>query len=265
MKHTVKKSKPVVKNTKPLKNDFEMYKTKNYTPLDFSEKKNNWMTNQQVKISISGEKNDINVNISDLNDKAISSEQLNNLNLRVVQVPQDFSGIYNQIKLLDSNSINYSFDKKIDSCGAVFVQYQLKSNSTPVNLVKYLDSNGNWTNKLDSSCEVKLPKDSATNVEYSSNNNLSGIFFDKDKFIANKAFNFNIIFNKFGVNKTPTDLFVYAINNDLSDFKVIGVKSYGNAVTGTYFETFLDKGSYVLGYTFNEGKTENYFKNINVQ
>lgn len=112
VKHTVKKSKPVVKNTKPLKNDFEMYKTKNYTPLDFSEKKNNWMTNQQVKISISGEKNDINVNISDLNDKAISSEQLNNLNLRVVQVPQDFSGIYNQIKLLDSNSINYSFDKK---------------------------------------------------------------------------------------------------------------------------------------------------------
>lgn len=264
VKKVVKKVvKPKVSKA-PVKNDFEMYKTKNYTPLDFSEKKNNWMTNQQVKLSISGDDKNINVIISDFNDKAIPAEQLNNNQLRVVQVPHNFSSIFNQTQTLNTNT-HYSFNKNVNSCSAVFVQYQLKSNSNPINLVKYLDKSGNWSNSLDSNCEVKIPKDSSTNIDYSSNNNLSGLFLDKTKLVANKAFNFNIIFNKFGVNKVPNDLFVYVISSDLSDFKVINPKYYGNAVSGTYFETFLDKGNYILGYTFNEGNVENYFQNINIQ
>lgn len=256
--------KAIVKaSTAPIKNDFELVKTKNYTPIDFSPKQK-WILNSQVKLSIQDKGNNFEVSISDTNGQVIPPEQFTKSFVRVVQISQNFDTIVHQEDEMNFTGNPYSFNKEVKNCAAVFVQYHLNSSAVATNLVQYVDKNGSLSDHIDSSCKQENPEDLPTNLNYSSINNISGLFFKNDKLLSTRPINFNIIFTKNGSTKTPNELFVYSVKPDFSDLRVIEPKTYGNASSGVIFETNLEKGSYILGYTFKEGKVENYFKNIHV-
>lgn len=270
VKTTVKKiiKRPIKKavkiTPKPVKNDFDLVKTQNYTPIDFSTNQK-WILNNQIKLNIQDNLKVLEVSISDSNGKVIPKEQFNKSFIRVVQISQDFNKLNHQENEMNFSNTSFLFDKTLENCGAIFVQYHLKSSSTPTNLVKYVDQNGLLTNSIDSSCKSQLPQDLSTNLNYSVLNNMSGLFFKNDKLVATKPINFNILFLKNGLSRTPNDLFVYAVKQDFSDLNVLEPQSFGTAASGISYENTLEKGKYILGYSFNEGSTENYFKNINVE
>lgn len=272
VKPTVKKvfkkkvlHKPTTKlSNVPVKNDFELSKTQNYTPIDFSNKQR-FILNTQVKLSLQERGNNFEVSISDNNDQVIPKEQFNKSFLRVVQISQNFETITHQENELNFVNTTYNFNKDVKNCAAVFVQYHLNSSAIATNLVKYLDKNGSLTDHIDSSCKQDNPEDLATNINYSVSNNVSGLFFKNNKLLSTRPVNFNIVFSKEGSTRTPNDLFVYTVKSDFSDLRVIEPKTYGNAASGVIFETNLEKGKYILGYTFKENKTEGYLKNIHVE
>ena len=247
--------------------DFDMTKSKDYVPVDFSEpaKFDNLLKTSQVKLTINGvDDNKINVNISDLNGNIIPADQFNKNSLQVIQIAENFEKLSNQNQVMNFKESSYLFNQEIKKCGVVFVQYQLKSSAEPTNLVKYINHDGEWTNQLDSECKVSLPNNLANSLDYYDENDLSGLFFNSQKIIAGKPILFHLIYNKLGITKIPNNLLVYAMKSDFSDLKVINLKSVGNAVTGTNFETILENGNYIFGYSFNEGKPNNYYRNVNV-
>lgn len=260
-KHVVKKTVPV-KKVEP--NNFDMVKTQNYNPIDFSEK-NKWIQNSQVKSSIKENGSHLEVNISDMNGHVIPKEQFNRDFIRVVQISQNFKTINRQEDNMDFLNSSYIFNKEVRNCAAIFVQYHLKSSSVPTNLVKYVSKDGSLSDSIDSSCKQNTPNDLPTNLNYSDSNNISALLFKNNKLVSSKPVSFNVVFSKDGVVRIPNDLFVYAVKSDLSDLSVLEPKNYGNNSSGISFEQNLEKGHYVLGYSFKEGKTENYFKNINVE
>lgn len=262
--------KPVVKKAvnkpvaKTVKNDFDMVKTQNYTPVDFSQK-SQWISDSQVKLSVFDNLSHIDVSISDTNGQVIPKEQFNKSFIRVVQVSHDFKTVNHQENEMNFKSNSYEFHKEVQHCGAIFVQYHLKGSAIATNLVKYVNKQGQLADTVDSSCKIKNPEELPTSLNYSVSNNMSGLFFKEAKLLSSRPVAFNIVYSKEGITRTPKDLFVYALKSDFSDLKVIEPKSYGNVVSGVIFENTLEKGNYVLGYSFNEGKVENYFKNIQVQ
>lgn len=270
VKHTIHKKpvqKAVIKKTvikKTVVNNFDMVKTQNYTPVDFSQK-NKWILNSQVNASIKDNASHIEVTLSDKNGQVIPKEQFNKDFIRVVQISNNFKSINHQEENMNFVDTSYMFNKSENNCSAIFVQYHLKSSAIPTTLVKYISNEGALRDNIDSSCPQAIPEDISTNVNYSVSNNISGLIFKDNKLISSKPVSFNIIFSKDGVTKIPNDLFVYAIKNDFSDLTVFEPKNYGHASSGIAFEQNLAKGQYVLGYSFKEGKKEDYFKNINVQ
>lgn len=262
VKKPIKKQVKVVK--KQVKNEFEFSKTQNYIPVDFSSKQN-FISKEQVKLNIQDNLNVLDVTISDDNGQVIPKEQFNKSFIRVVQVSQNFNTITHQENEMNFSTTTSLFKKNLENCGAIFVQYELKSSTSPISLVKYVDKNGLLSNNIDNSCVSKLPKDLPTNLNYSASNNLSSLFFKNYKLVANQPIDFSILFLKNGLSRTPKDLFVYILKQDFSDLNVIEPKSFGNAVNGVSFEHTLAKGNYILGYSFNEGATETYFKNLNVE
>lgn len=266
-KYVAKKKvvKPIiVKKSISVSNNYEMRKTQNYVPTDFTNKQK-WISSSDVQLSILNKPNQLDISISDTNGQVIPKEQFKNSNLRIVQFSSDLKITNNQTKEMNFQGLPYSFDKKVETCGTVFVQYQLKNAPMPTSLVKHIDSNGLLQDNLDSTCEKNAPKDLPTNLNYSVNNNISGLFFKNHKLLSSRPVAFNIVFSKDGVTRNATDLFVYAVKPDFSDLVVFEPKSYGTAASGTYFENNLNKGDYILGYSFKEGKFESYLKNIQVQ
>lgn len=260
-KHVVKKAVPV---KKVVLNNFDMVKTQNYTPIDFSEK-NKWIQNSQVKSSIKENGSHLEVSISDMNGHVIPKEQFNRDFIRVVQISQNFKTVNRQEDNMDFLNSSYIFNKEVRNCAAIFVQYHLKSSAVPTNLVKYVSKDGSLRDSIDSSCKQNTPDDLPTNLNYSDSNNISALLFKNNKLVSSKPVSFNVVFSKDGVVRIPNDLFVYAVKSDLSDLSVLEPKNYGTNSSGIAFEQNLEKGHYVLGYSFKEGKTENYFKNINIE
>lgn len=260
-KHVVKKAIPV-KKVEP--NNFDMVKTQNYTPIDFSEK-NKWIQNTQVKSSIKENGSHLEVSISDTNGNVIPKEQFNKDFIRVVQIPQNFNTVNRQEDTMDFLNSSYIFNKEVRNCAAIFVQYHLKSSAVPTTLVKYISKDGSLRDSIDSACKQNTPTDLPTNLNYSDSNNISALLFKNSKLVSSKPVSFNVVFSKDGVVRIPNDLFVFAVKSDLSDLSVLEPKNYGTTASGIAFEQNLEKGHYVLGYSFKEGKTENYFKNINVE
>lgn len=254
--------KTVVKKT--VVDNFDMVKTQNYTPVDFSQK-NKFILNNQVNASIKENGSHIEVTISDKLGHVIPKEQFNKDFIRVVQISNNFKNVNHQEENMNFSDVSYLFNKVENNCSAIFVQYHLKSSAVPTTLVKYVFHEGTLRDSMDSSCPQSIPEDISTNVNYSVSNNISGLIFKDNKLVATKPVSFNIIFSKDGVTKVPSDLFVYAVKNDFSDLTVFEPKNYGHASSGVLFEQNLEKGHYILGYSFKEGKKEDYFKNINVE
>lgn len=258
--------KRVVKKTvvkKKVVNNFEMVKTQNYTPTDFSQK-NNWLLSSQVNTTIKDSASHIEVSISDKQGQVIPKEQFNKDFIRVVQFANNFKNVTHEEESMNFNHTSYMFNKVESICSTIFVQYHLKSSAVPTTLVKYISQQGLLRDNIDSSCSQTLPEDLATNVNYSASNNISGLILKDNKLVSSKPVSFNIIFSKDGVIKIPEELFVYAVKKDFSDLTVLEPKNYGHAASGVLFENNLEKGQYILGYSFKEGKKENYFKNITV-
>lgn len=265
-KRLIKKNivKKIIPNKIVEENSIEMVKTQSYIPNDFSEK-NQWIKSNQIKSSIKNNGSHLEISISDINGKIIPKEQFNKDFIRVVQLSQDFKIVNNQENKMDFLNNSYIFNKEVDNCAAIFVQYHLKYSSIPTTFIKYLSNEGILSDSIDSSCKQTIPNDLSTNINYSETNNISGILFKNNKFVSSKPVTFNIVFSRQGIVKIPNNLFVYAVKFDFSDLSVLEVKNYGHNSNGVLFEQMLEKGNYVLGYSFNEGETENYFKNINVQ
>lgn len=258
--------KRVVKKTvvkKKVVNNFEMVKTQNYTPTDFSQK-NNWLLSSQVNTTIKDSASHIEVSISDKQGQVIPKEQFNKDFIRVVQFANNFKNVTHEEESMNFNNTSYMFNKVESICSTIFVQYHLKSSAVPTTLVKYISQQGLLLDNIDSSCSQTLPEDLATNVNYSASNNISGLILKDNKLVSSKPVSFNIIFSKDGIIKVPEQLFVYAVKKDFSDLTVLEPKNYGHAASGVLFENNLEKGQYILGYSFKEGKKENYFKNITV-
>lgn len=273
-KSTALASKPVIKKFKkvvkkpivkkhlvkvPTKNNIEMGNQYYQSPNVIQT-----ITPDKVKLSLLDNDSHFELFISDIDGQVIPKEQFSQSFLRFIQVTQDFNIISHEEKEINILNKSYVFNKEVKKCSAIFIQYSLKNNINEHTFVKYINQNGILSDHIDTSCMQKSPEDLPTNLNYSQNNNISGLFFKNNKLLSSQPVVFHIIFTKDGITRTPNDLFVYAIKQDLSDFSVLKPLSYGNGVNGILFEKKFMKGNYLLGYSFKEGKFENYLKNIHV-
>lgn len=261
--------KPIVKSNDVKKeinkNEIDLPKTK-ASDDEYLMNQSKYILAQNVDLDFKDLNSKITVSLKDSKGNIIPENQFKNNTIKLLTLSSDLKTIATQENEINVENNEYEFKKEINTCAAYFIQYELKSSAEPNNLVKYIDSTGKWTNNFDSKCNTEnVNLDNGTDVDYSLDNNLSGLILSSDKLNYNQPIKFNVVYSKFGRNRYPKNLTVFALKTDFSEIKLINPKQIGNAVSGATYETYLNKGNYILGYTFTEGRKEIYLQTINVE
>lgn len=169
-----------------------------------------------------------------------------------------------EIQYDESDAYEVSFDHK-DGCRVVFLEYKLNNQDEAKTVAKFVDSSGNFVNKVPSSCKGNAAESKDTTF-YTPSGNIVNIGFAQ-KQSADKGLGMQVHFVREGHEFTPYNLKAYAVARDFSNFYTLNTKTNGK---GPYFGMDVSKkvptGSYFIFIGYEQGNKVEWVKtSISVQ
>lgn len=131
------------------------------------------------------------------------------------------------------------------TCQALFVKYQLKTQTEPTVVTKFLDDKGNLVDQNPNQCEANKI-DTKDTTFYTKNNNIVNIGFNQ-KSLSNNTLGMIVHFNREGREFFPAKTFSFAIPSDFSKFYTLNAKQDNrSAFFGVNFSQAVPSGSYYV-------------------
>lgn len=164
----------------------------------------------------------------------------------------------------ESDAYDISFDYN-QGCRVVFVEYQLNNQEKAKSVAKFIDSHGEFVEKLPTSCKADAGESKDTTF-HTKEGNIVNIGFAQ-KQTSEKGLNMQVHFTREGHEFTPHNLVGYAVAKDFSTFYSLNTKTNSK---GPYFGMDVGQkvapGSYFVFLGYEQGnKTEWVKTNISVQ
>lgn len=198
-------------------------------------------------------------------DKPLDSFYLAKPTVNILNVTSDLTKKEPlEIEYDESDAYEISFDYK-HGCRVVFFEYKLNNQDESKTITKFIDSKGDFVNKLPTYCKSNNV-DSKDTTFYTPSGNIINIGFAQKQSI-DKGVDMQVHFVREGREFTPYNLKAYAVSRDLSTFYTLNTKTNSK---GPYFGMDVARkvpaGSYFIFIGYDQGNKVEWVKTgISVQ
>jgi hypothetical protein len=273
-KKIVKKTKKVVKpiekivETKPVTNqvqnaallEADYYYIPKHATLEQYPLFAKPISYDDVELQVNNKGDDISVSLTDKRiDKPLDAFYLAKPVVTVLNVTTDLDKKEPvEIQYDESDAYEISFDNK-DGCRVIFFEFQLNNQEESRTVAKFIDSNGNFVNKVPTICKANTG-DSKDTTFYTPLGNIINIGFSQ-KQSADKGVGMQVHFVKEGHEFTPYNLKAFAVARDFSTFYTLNTKTNAK---GPYFGMDVSRkvptGSYFIFIGHEQGNKVEWVK-----
>jgi hypothetical protein len=219
-----------------------------------------------VELKVDSKGDDISVSLIDKRiDKPLDSFYLEKPVVSILNVTTNLEKKEPvEIQYDESDAYEVSFDHK-DGCRVVFLEYKLNNQDEAKTVAKFVDSSGNFVNKVPTSCKGNAAESKDTTF-YTPSGNIINIGFAQ-KQSSDKGLGMQVHFVREGHEFTPYNLKAYAVARDFSTFYTLNTKTNPK---GPYFGMDVSKkvpsGAYFIFIGYEQGNKVEWVKtSISVQ
>lgn len=254
----VKNVVPQVQNASLLQADY--YYIPKHATLEQYDLFANPISYDDVELKVDSQGENIVVSLIDKRiDKPLDAFYLAKPIINVLNVTTDLNKKEPiDIQYDESDAYEISFDNK-DGCRAIFFEYQLNNQEESRTVAKFIDSSGNFVNKVPTICKANTG-DSKDTTFYTPLGNIINIGFSQ-KQSADKGVGMQVHFVKEGHEFTPYNLKAFAVARDFSTFYTLNTKTNSK---GPYFGMDVSRkvptGSYFIFIGHEQGNKVEWVK-----